>query len=124
MDMPRTSSTAECGPALSTGYHAPRRRRQPTPSRIRAHRGPFTVSAHSDITRSMASSPHRLVVLLLISLSAGVVKSATDWIRSVTVTKRSETTKRRRPPKPFSRLTSCRQERHGLDPERDGDEKK
>src|ERR1043166_2879719 len=44
MDMPRTSSTAESGPVLTTGYHAPRPRQHPTPSRIRAHRRPLTVS--------------------------------------------------------------------------------
>src|SRR5438093_5212478 len=92
--MPRTSSTTECDPALSTGYHAPRRRRQRTPSRILAHRGPFTMLAHSDIARSMATSPHGRFVQLLISPHARVVKSATDGSWSLTGTKNVKKTKK------------------------------
>src|SRR6266516_4586953 len=74
--MPRTSRTTECDPALSTGYHAPRRRRERTPSRTRPHRGPFTLSAHSDNPRSICASPHGQFVHLHISAVRGVVKSA------------------------------------------------
>src|SRR5437764_15361504 len=74
--MPRTSRTTECDPALSTGYHAPRRNRERTPARTRPHRGPFTMSAHSDNARSIRASPHGHFVQLHIFAIAGVVKSA------------------------------------------------
>src|SRR5438445_2496576 len=86
--MPRTSRTTECDPALSTGYHAPRRSRERTPSRTRAHRGPFTMSAHSDIARSMATSARAVCAVAYIPPCEG------------------------------------RQERHELDLESDGDEKR
>src|SRR2546423_6520780 len=57
--MPRTSSTTACDATLTTGYHAPRRKRHRSSSRIRAQRGAFPTSARSSIDRSIRSPPAR-----------------------------------------------------------------
>src|SRR5437879_11230224 len=86
--MPRTSRTTECDPALNAASHPSRLDQERTPPRLRAHRGPFTMSAQADIARSMTTSARAVCAVAYIPPCEG------------------------------------RQERHELDLESDGDEKR